>query len=172
MSEQKLINEEKLSKNKDIVEKIDDLELVFKKQIEQLKRNAGIQDVPKPRGRAPKMIQKAHQIMANKIGYSRGISIDQFAIAMYGVSTWESRTKARAIMSQLRRKFDMPVYSVKPLGMGGKRKERYCILSNHAECKSVNTHLKKVKQGIVKSEKRVDKRKRQIKVKEKVKVST
>jgi len=158
-----------ITNDQEIFEKIDNLETNFKKEMEKIKRNVGIEDVPRPRGKRPVLITKLHTMLNGRYGYNKGLSIDQIAVSLYGQSSWQTRTKARQMLALLRKRFDLAVYSVRPLGVSGNRKERYCILNNKGECKVVVDQLRKINKGLKKSKIRVEKREKQIENKEEIK---
>jgi hypothetical protein len=155
----------------DIIDKIDTLETEIRREIGEIRRNAGIENVPKPRGKSPVIVTKLHTMLSGRYGYKNGLSIDQIAVSLYGQSSWVTRTRARQMLALIRKKFDLPIYSVRPIGISGKRKERYCILNDKFECKQVNEHLDKVKDGIKKSQRRVSKRENILTMKNRPKIN-
>lgn len=116
------------------------------------------------RGRYPECLIKALEIFANAYGYEKGLTIEDFAQKLYGIDTFHNRTKARQILSQIRKHWEIFIYSIKPL-TGGKRK--YCHLQNPKEFQQVINEytakrdgidayrklLKKKKHELIKSEK-------------------
>ena len=140
-----------------VLEKIEEME----KNLGILKSTVKTNAIATPRGRTPQILNRLHQIMSNRFGYKDGLTIDEPSKTVYGSVDYETKQKTRVMLSLLRKKYGVIVYSVLPLGKGFKR--RFCILNNTLETKQVRKNMNNIQNGLIKQEEKVKRWERKIK---------
>lgn len=133
----------------------------LKKDLERIENTLKTKTLPMPRGRQPKILNRLHQLMADRYGYSNGLDIDEITKTMYGVVTYETKQRSRMLFNLLRKKYGLVVYSVQPMGRG--MRKRYCILNSTLETKQVRKHMDSIQNGLEKQKDKVKKHENNIK---------
>jgi len=122
------------------------------------------------RGRFPRLLLKSLEILAPCRGYANGITINNFTKRLYGEDTFINRTKGRQMISQIRKHWEIYIYSTKPMGVPNAER-RYCHLQEPDEFQQVINEFKEKRDGFEQGRKRlVSGKRKEVKVKQLEKV--